>query len=138
MKMVFIILLSVISQKSIASENIVVVVSKNSDIDMLDNQQVANIFLARTRMFPNGQKAVPIELKNSEIRNRFYNEISGKTASQLNAYWTTLVFTGKGKPPKSLSDAEKLLLQLQDQPGAISYVLDHQVNDKMKVVYRFP
>lgn len=138
MKMILIIMLGLISQISIASGKIVVVVSKDSDIEALDNQQVANIFLARTRMFPNGNKAVPIELKNNEIRNRFYNEISGKTASQLNAYWTTLVFTGKGKPPKSLSNSDKLILQLLDQPGAISYVLDNQVNEKMKVVYRFP
>lgn len=122
----------------VTAAQIVVVVAKNSEINQLDNTSVANIFLAKTKQFPNGEKALPIELKNNTLRSKFYFGISGKTQSQLNAYWTTLVFTGKGKPPQSLSDEDKLLLKLMQKPGAISYMLENQVTEDLKIVYQFP
>lgn len=117
---------------------VVVVVAKDSVVGDLNNQQVANIFLSKTNRYPNGNKAMPIELKNNGIRTRFYQSISGKTNNQLNAYWTTLVFTGKGKPPKTLSDTDKLIMQLFKQPGSITYLLATEVTDDMRVVYKFP
>jgi len=116
----------------------VVVVAKDSSISELNSQHVANIFLARTNRFPNGEKAAPIELKNQTAREGFYQQISGKSPRQLNAYWTTLVFTGKGKPPKGYPHSADLLFKLNNQSGAITYIADTQVTDEMKVVYRFP
>ena len=116
----------------------VVVVSKDSQIEALDDQYVANIFLARTSRFPNGEKAQPIELKNSDLRTHFYQEISGKTPRQLNAYWTTLVFTGKGKPPRRYANTDDLQAKLLAQSGSITYLSLDEVTDEMKIVYRFP
>ena len=116
----------------------VVVVAKDSPIDDLDSQHVANIFLARTNRFPNGEKAAPIELKSQTAREGFYQKISGKSTRQLNAYWTTLIFTGKGKPPKGYPSSADLLLKLNSQSGAITYIAETQVTDEMKIVYRFP
>lgn len=116
----------------------VVVMAKDSKIENLDNQHVANIFLTRTNRFPNGSKAIPIELKNSEIRAIFYEEISGKNPTQLMAYWTTLIFSGKGKPPKGYNNVGALITRLENNPGCISYMSQAQVTDELKVVYRFP
>ncbi|WP_340678415.1 hypothetical protein [Paraglaciecola sp.] len=116
---------------------IVVVVAKNSVINTLDEQYVANIFLARTKQYPNGEKAIPIEIKRSDIRTGFYQTISGKTPTQLNAYWTTLVFTGKGKPPLGLTDPKEVEQRLISRPGTITYLSADDVTDNMKVVYRF-
>ena len=116
----------------------VVVVAKNSVIEQLNDRQIANIFLARTKHFPNGEKASPMELKHNEMRASFYRQISGKTLNQLNAYWTTLVFTGKGKPPRPYSDSRDLLEKFNRQPGAITYLSREQVTARMKVVYSFP
>lgn len=116
----------------------VVVVSKESKIQSLEAQQVANIFLARTRQFPNGEKATPIELKDLSLRNEFYQDIAGKSSKQLHAYWTTLVFTGKGKPPKGFKNSDALQQKLLSQPGMITYLPVEQVTDDMKIVYSFP
>ncbi len=139
MKLIFIVLFVLVTQQSYANGRIVVVVSDQSGIESLDNQQVANIFLARTKIFPNGNHAIPVELNDNNIRSLFNQGISGKTPSQLNAYWTTLVFTGKGKPPKRISDNEKLYNQLIENPDTIGYIFENQIHDKkLKVVYRFP
>lgn len=136
MKLFTMMMLILVSRYSFAQT--VVVVSKESKIEALDDQYVANIFLARTSRFPNGEKAQPIELKNNDLRKRFYQDISGKTPRQLNAYWTTLVFTGKGKPPHSYGNNDDLHAKLLAQPGSITYLPLNQVTDDMKIVYRFP
>ena len=116
----------------------VVVMAKNAQVQSLDNQHVANIFLTRTNRFPNGSKAIPIELKNSDIREHFYEEISGKNPTQLMAYWTTLIFSGKGKPPKGYNNVGALISRLENNLGCISYMSLAQVTDDLKIVYRFP
>lgn len=132
----FFILVLLLSSVAARAE-IVVVVAKNSVINTLDEQYVANIFLARTKQYPNGEKAIPVEIKGSDMRTGFYQTISGKTPTQLNAYWTTLVFTGKGKPPIGLTDPMELEQRLITRPGTITYLSADDVTDNMKVVYRF-
>lgn len=140
MKLFIALLLLIISQAVSAEERVktVVVVAKNSQIENLTNQHIANIFLARTKRFPNGVKALPIELKNSKVRDVFYQNISGKSPKQLYAYWATLVFTGKGKPPRSYANSAELQTKLLDNLGSITYLPVDQVTDQMKIVYRFP
>jgi len=118
--------------------NVVVVVSKKSSIESLSGTEVANIFLARTNRFPDGEKSVPIEFNGDKFRAEFYQSISGKTPGQLMAYWTTLVFTGKGRPPKSFDSYEKLSKQFSLAAGHITYLEQNLVTDDMKIVYRFP
>jgi hypothetical protein len=134
----FLMLILLLSSFVARSEaEIVVVVGKTSIISTLDEQHVANIFLARTKQYPNGEKAIPIEITHSDMRIGFYQTISGKTPTQLNAYWTTLVFTGKGKPPMGLSDSKEIEQRLISRPGTITYLRAEDVTDNMKVVYRF-
>lgn len=121
-----------------SSNAIVVVVAKDSNVNNLTEIEVANIFLARTRYYPNGERALPIELKNSSDRNDFYQAIAGKNSKQLMAYWTTLVFTGKGVPPKAFNDFQPLLDNLLSQKSKITYMASNLVTEQMKVVYRFP
>lgn len=127
-----------VKQGDKSANQMVVVVSKTSAVDALNNKNIANIFLTRTNRYPNGSKAVPIELSGGLLRNDFYQEISGKTPMELTAYWTTLIFSGRGRPPKGYADINSLIDRLETSPTAISYLSLAQVTDNMKVVYQFP
>ncbi len=116
----------------------VVVVPTDSMVKSLSDLDVANIFLARTNRYPNGEKSIPIELKNDILREMFYQNISGKTPKQLTAYWTTLVFTGKGRPPKGYMTNNELMHKFEMDSGAITYLDETQVTNNMRVVYSFP
>ena len=121
---------------SVTSAQTVVVVAKDSNIKSLDYQHVANIFLARTNRLPNGEKAQPLELKENPLREYFYQAISGKSPKQLYAYWTTLVFTGKGTPPKEVSTAEMLQV-VASNPNTIGFVDAASVTGDVKVIATF-
>jgi len=136
MMKLFLLLLFVFSQQVYAG--LVVVVSKDSTVDVLQQEQVENIFLSKTNRFPNGDKAIPIEIRGDQSRIGFYQKIADKTPTQLSAYWTTLVFSGRGKPPKGLKDLPSLITRLEQTNGTISYLDESQITPNLKVIYRFP
>ena len=127
----------VIFYNTSAQSSVVVVVAKNSTIEALDLNQVANIFLARTNRFPNGEKSTPVEFVYGNSREEFYVNISGKNTKQLMAYWTTLIFTGKGRPPKGYKELEQLMDALPLKLNYITYLDSSLVTEDMKVVFRF-
>jgi ABC-type phosphate transport system substrate-binding protein len=119
-----------------ANADWLVVVGAESPIDKLSAKQVADIFLARTRSLDAVGRVTPLQLGDDE-RYDFYQRISSKTPAQINSYWTALIFTGKGKPPKVLRDRGQWLDTLSHDPGAISFLDAGQLNPALKVVYRF-
>lgn len=116
---------------------LVVVAGRGSPIEKLDQREVANIFLARTTHLADGSRVRPIELSDSGYKAAFYREISGKTLAQVNSYWTTLIFTGKGKPPKGIGEPSRLAEALNSDPYAITYIPLGQITESMKVLYVF-
>ena len=80
-------------------------------------------------------RAAPMEVTDSGLRSEFYRIISGKSLAQLNSYWTTLIFTGKGRPPKQFSDHRTLVEMLRRNPQAISYVPVDAVSDGLRVIH---
>jgi ABC-type phosphate transport system substrate-binding protein len=96
-----------------ALADVVAVVSAKSAITSLTADQVADIFLGRVSRFPNGLLAVPIDLRDgAPERDRFYARIAGKSPAQVKAYWSKIIFTGRGQPPKAVSsdiDMKKLI-----------------------------
>lgn len=114
---------------------IAVVASKASPIDKLDGHEVADIFLAKTNYLRDGSRVTPLELRENPFRASFYRDISGKTLPQINSYWTTLIFTGKGKPPRNVEALEQLVELLESSPNAITYLPLEQVSGTLKVLY---
>jgi ABC-type phosphate transport system substrate-binding protein len=118
-----------------ASAEVVVVVSAKSPVSALSESQVADIFLGRTSYFPSGEEAVPLDLtEDTSARAEFYRECTGKSPSQLRAYWSKLIFTGRAQPPRELADASAIKRYLQSRPSAIGYIDRKDVDANVKVV----
>ncbi|MCG8538030.1 MAG: phosphate ABC transporter substrate-binding protein, partial [Pseudomonadales bacterium] len=98
-----------------ASAEVVVVVSSDSAIGNPDAQSLQQLFLGK-RDYIGDASAVPIDQsEGNEARDEFYSKVIDKTPSQLNAYWSRLIFTGKGAPPKQyFDDAEIIEVILED------------------------
>lgn len=115
--------------------DIAIVASKDSPIDKLNAHEVADIFLAKSRYLTDGKRVTPLELRKSSYRATFYRDIAGKTLPQVNSYWTTLIFTGKGKPPRIVDSLEQVIELLNSNPYAISYLPLGEINETLKVLY---
>ena len=120
----------------VATADIVVVVSAKSPVGALSKEQVEDIFLGKTIRFPDGALAVAIDQpEGSAIRNEFYDKVVGKTAAQIKAYWSKIIFTGRGQPPPSVSNTVEMMKRISANPAAIGYIDRDMMNDTVRAVF---
>lgn len=114
------------------------VVSAKATVTTLTRNQIIDIFLGKTARFPDGQPATPVDQpEGMATRNDFYATYAGKSPAQIKAYWSKIIFTGRGSPPKEISGPDGVKKFVAATPGAISYIdrsaLDASVKE-IKVV----
>lgn len=118
-----------------ASADVVVVVSVKSAIASLTAVQVTKIFLGKTNVFPNGDKADPVDqAEGSTIRDEFYSRVLNKSPSQISAYWAKTIFTGDGYPPKLLESNEAVKRAVAGSPNAIGYINKSAVDSSVRII----
>ena len=118
-----------------ARSDIVVVVSADSPISSLSKNQVAKIFLGKSRRFPDGSKAVPLNQSEGNLgRDAFYQLVTNKSPAQIKAHWSKLIFTGRGHPPKEATDNNAVKQLLANNRVNISYIDRGAVDNSVKVV----
>jgi len=123
----------VASQRLLADE--VAVVSAKSTVTTLSKSQLVDIFLGKAARFPDGSQAVPIDQsEGTPARDEFYTRIAGKSAAQMKAYWSKIIFTGRGQPPKAVSSSSEAKKLLGANPNTIGYIDSKLVDDTLRVV----
>ena len=111
------------------------VVVHNSNNDEFDNKVISRIFLGKSKSFPSGVPAIPInQTENAQITSLFNKKVLNKSSSQLKAYWSKLVFTGKGTPPKSVSGDQQVMELVTNNPNFIGFVSSDALDGSVKVI----
>ena len=118
------------------SAGLVVIVHPDNPTDDLTPSQIKQLFLGKVKTFPNGQRALPVELKRGHLeRLDFVDRLLNRSETQLKAYWSRLIFTGKGKPPKIALSPNEMIHLVSQNPLYIGYVEDVFIDESVKVVY---
>ena len=118
-----------------AQAEIVVIVSANSPVTSLSQSQVSDIFLSKSGTFPGGAQVVPIDQADgSQIRVDFYSKTTGKSPELLKAYWSKMIFTGQGEPPREISDSDKIKKLVANNPHYIGYIDKSALDSSVKMV----
>jgi len=102
---------------------LVVIVSARSSITALRADQVADIFLAESARFPDGHEASALDLSvGSAQRDEFYAKVANRSPALMKAYWTKMIFTGRGQPPRELPSSAAVRKLVADNPSMIGYI----------------
>jgi len=118
-----------------AAADVVAVVSSKSSVTVLSKNQVVDIFLGKTSRFPDGEQAVPIDqVEGSTVRDEFYAKFSGKSAAQIKAHWSKIIFTGRGQPPREVPDSGEVRKEVAQNPKAIGYIERNLVDGSVRVL----
>lgn len=126
--------LSLISGAALA--DFVVVVSGKSPVGNLTAEQVSDIFLGKINNFPGGGPTLPVDQsEGSPLRDDFYTKVTSKSPAQVKAYWSKIVFTGKGQPPKEVPDSAAVKKLIAENPNAIGYIDKSTVDGSVKAVF---
>jgi ABC-type phosphate transport system substrate-binding protein len=119
----------------LARADVVAVVSSKSQITTLSKTQVMDIFLGKRTRFPDGSSAIPIDqAEGSAARDQFYTRLADMSPAQVKAFWSRIIFTGRGQPPKAVAtglEAKRLLIA---DPNTIGYIDQSLVDSSLRVV----
>ncbi|RZP31335.1 MAG: phosphate ABC transporter substrate-binding protein, partial [Alteromonas sp.] len=63
--------------------------------------------------------------------------VLGKSESQYSAFWSKLVFTGRGTPPEMIATEDEMLNLVATNPNTIGFVDEGKVDGTVKVVGTF-
>jgi ABC-type phosphate transport system substrate-binding protein len=106
-----------------SAADIVVVVSARSSAPSLSPEQAANIFLGQAARFPDGAEAIALDQPaGSPLRDQFYLRVAGKSPALLKAYWSKMVFTGRGQPPRDAPDSTAVRTAVAENTSMIGYI----------------
>lgn len=128
--------LVVLSLTSFYASAVTIIVHPSNNAS-LDESALKKVFLGKSKTFPDGAQAVPLDLSGGQARTDFVENVLGKSESQIKAYWSKLIFTGKGQAPKALDNEAEVIKLVSQDPNAIGYVSDAAVTDAVKVLAKY-
>lgn len=119
-----------------ANAGISVVVNKANTAD-INEKVVQRIFLGKEKKFSNGNAIAAINLSAENAgRGHFDEQVLGRSSSQVSAYWSKLVFTGKGIPPQELANDAAVIAAVEADINAIGYVDSGSVTDSVRMILK--
>ncbi|AUM15002.1 phosphate ABC transporter substrate-binding protein [Ketobacter alkanivorans] len=122
---------------SITLAEIAVIVHPAND-SSLQADDIAKLYLGKSKKFSNGQSAIALDRgEGTELRVKFLESTVGKDESQMKSYWSRLIFTGKGIPPKVVETDAEVKELVSRNPDTIGYIDAGAVDDTVKVVATF-
>ncbi len=119
-----------------ASADVAVIVHPTNQAAVSDTD-IKNFYLGRQKTFSSGETAILLSLEEGNSnRSEFNNKVLGKTDAQLKAFWSKVLFTGKGTPPKDISH-EEILKLVATNPNMIGFVDASAVTPDVKVIAKY-
>lgn len=123
------------SASAAGASELVVIVSAKNPLAGLNADQAAAIFLGQSVRFPGGTEALPLDqCLGSAARNEFYARVTSKTPALMKAYWSKMLFTGRGQPPAELADSAAIRRKVADDPTAIGYIERRALDPSVRAV----
>lgn len=122
---------------ALANAEVAVIVNPANDATFT-HDDIASLFLAKTKKFPNKETAVVVDRpEGSSIRVSFTDTILKRNEQQLKSYWSRLIFTGKGVPPQQLESDDEVKGLVSRNPDTMGYIDAASVDDSVKVIATF-
>lgn len=114
------------------------VIVNHKNREHITKTDIYRIYLGKKRFFPNGRKALPLELDSGDpIRQQFLRRALNKTEAQWESYWAYRTFRHKGGKPQSVVQQLRLLEMVANNPKYIGYIDSRLVDDRVTVIQQY-
>jgi ABC-type phosphate transport system substrate-binding protein len=111
-------------------------VISNKNIKSLTKEKAKAIFLRKLVMLDDS-KIIPVNLSpRDSVRNSFEKKVIGMSFNRLKSYWTKQHYLGH-RPPLTMKSQQSILAFIKKVDGAIGYVDLDNVDDDVKILYRW-
>ena len=101
----------------------VIIVRADCPIASAERAFIEQVFLKKITHWGNDEVIRPVDLTaTSPVRQRFTEEMLGKSVEAVTSYWQQRIFSGRDLPPPEMANDEELIQYVQQHRGAIGYV----------------
>ena len=122
----------ILLQASAFSENIAVIVNKDSPLFSLkaspELKDIKNIYLGKTR-FAGGSLVKATNQNNKELITRFIKKVCQMEVNEYQYLWVKLEFETGISAPKVTENSDEIIDYVQREKNAIGYVWESQLKD---------
>lgn len=99
----------------------------------LSKSQLAKVYLGRSF------ERIPLDLPESHpLRAVFYQAATDSDLTQVRSTWARVMFTGRGEPPRELSDAAAVKAAVAANADVVGYIDASQVDRSVRTVMILP
>ena len=112
----------------------ILIVNSANGAAKVSKKNVKKMLLGKMKKWKGGEKVVVGTLQGGKVHETFIKKFAGKTAKQFTNYWRKMVFSGKGKMPKSFESEEELIAFVAENEGALGYIDSATAHDSVKAL----
>lgn len=118
---------------------VVIVVHPGNPETRLSIEEVSDIYLGRSTVFPRGGKAVAVDQKDgTTAKDEFLAKVLKKDPGQYKSNWAKLIFSGKAVPPSVMSNDADVKSWIARNPDGLGYIDKRAVDGSVKVLLSVP
>lgn len=115
----------------------VVVIVHPSNQQTLSDTDIKNLFTGKQKSFPDGSPVIVLNLPEGDpMQSAFNNKALGRTDAQLKAFWSKVMFTGKGNPPKEVS-SEDMLKLVAENPNTVGILDSSKASSSVRIAAKY-
>lgn len=119
------------------AEQFAIVINRGNTAE-ISKQDIAKLFLGKSKKFSDGARAIAINLPNdSPAKIKFDEQFLGKSPSQMTSYWASVIFSGRAIPITTADNEIEVIEIVSRNPDAIGYVKLENAIESVKILYKF-
>jgi ABC-type phosphate transport system substrate-binding protein len=120
-----------------ANAEVAVIVHKDN-VNTVSKSDIKRMFLGKMKKYSDGSSVTPVYLSEGNATRAAFEKMAlKKSNSQIKAYWSKHLFSGKGNPPKQLTSDTDVLSLVGTNANVIGYIDAASVNDSVKVIANY-
>lgn len=105
-----------------SAQGVKVIANSSVQADSISAGDLKSVYLEEKSSLPGSGHVEPVLVKGGPAHEAFLKHVLGRTDSDLQLYYRSLVFTGRGSIPKTLDSDEAVVAYVAKTRGAIGYV----------------
>jgi TonB family protein len=104
------------------TQNVKVIANPSLQADSISARELKSVFLEETSSLRGGTHVEPVLARGGPAHEAFLRRYLGRSDADLQTYYRTLVFTGRGFMPKTLASDAEVAAYVARTRGAIGYI----------------
>lgn len=118
-----------------AYADVAVIVNPASTIPSASSSDVKALFLGKKNTLGGVSVSPAAQKEGQASRGSFNEKVLRKSDRQYKAYWSKLLFAGKGVPPKTFENDAAVKAHVAATANAIGYIDSSVVDSTVKVIF---